>query len=225
MPPAAPPGRRWPLSVILLVAANAVPLVGVLGHRWTVLSVLLLYWCENVTIGAFNVLRIVCARPGDTGDWADKVFWIPFFIVHYGIFTWVHGVLILTIFGGGPPVHDGAGLSPLDLAGAVRRAGLGVAVLALALSHGFSFVRNYLMGGEYRRIGPRELMALPYGRVVLLHVTIIGGAFLVTALGSPLPALVLMIALKTVIDVLAHLAERRKLGEHSGAATATAQVG
>jgi hypothetical protein len=41
------------------------PLIGVLAHHWTVFAVVLLYWCENVVLGVFNVLRMLCARPQD----------------------------------------------------------------------------------------------------------------------------------------------------------------
>ena len=40
-----------------------------------------------------------------------------------------------------------------------------------------------------------------------MHVTIIFGGILVLALGSPLPALVLLIALKIAADVRGHLRE------------------
>ena len=61
--PAETPSRRWPLSAAVLIAANAAPLIGVLAHHWTVFAVVLLYWCENVVVGVFNVLRMLCAQP------------------------------------------------------------------------------------------------------------------------------------------------------------------
>jgi len=94
---------------------------------------------------------------------------------------------------------------------AVRQAKLGVAVVALVASHGFSFVHNYLANGEYRHVQLTQLMTQPYRRVAVLHITILGGGLLVTALGSPLPALVVLIVLKTALDGRAHLAERTKL--------------
>src|SRR6266516_2465912 len=78
--PRAP--QRWPPSVIPLLLVNAIPLVGVLAHHWTVFVVLLLYWCENVVVGAFNVLRMVCAYPQVSIAWVGKLFVIPFFMVH-----------------------------------------------------------------------------------------------------------------------------------------------
>jgi hypothetical protein len=207
--PTAP--SRWPVSSAALILANTAPLIGVLAHHWTVFAVVLLYWSENVVVGVFNVLRMLCARPNEAIAWAGKAFIIPFFCFHYGMFTFVHGIFVVGIFGGAfgkGPISS----SPLGLLTAVRQAGLGWAIAALVASHGFSFFHNYLAGGEYRRVGLPQLMFQPYGRVVVLHIGIIGGAFLVIALHSAVPALVLLIALKTTLDLVAHLAERRKLG-------------
>lgn len=209
--PADSSPRPWPISSAVLLAANVAPLIGVLAHHWSVFAVVLLYWCENVVVGVFNVLRMLVAQPQVALAQAGKVLLIPFFCVHYGMFTFVHGVFVFGLFGGGFKT-GGFRLSPHVILDAVRQTGLGWAVAALIASHGFSFFHNYLAGGEYRRVGLAQLMMQPYARVVVLHLVIIGGAFLVMALNSPVPALVLLIVLKTAIDLGAHLAERRKLG-------------
>jgi hypothetical protein len=54
------------------------------------------------------------------------------------------------------------------------------------------------------------LMSQPYGRIVVLHLTIMGGGFLMMALGSPTVGLVLLVVLKIGLDLSAHLRERRK---------------
>jgi hypothetical protein len=56
-------------------------------------------------------------------------------------------------------------------------------------------------------------MFQPYGRVVILHITIIIGGFLSVFLGSPLVALLFLIILKIVIDIATHLREHRKYRE------------
>src|SRR6185503_10154265 len=81
-------------------AANMVPLFGVLALDWTVFSILLLYWCENVVVGVFNVLRLIFVQPRNPVVWVGKGFLIPFFMVHYGGFTFVHGMFVLSMFGG-----------------------------------------------------------------------------------------------------------------------------
>ena len=206
--PAAPDDRGVPPSAMVLVAANLVPLVGVLAFHWTVFSVLLLYWCENVVVGAFNVLRMVAASPRNVAADVGKLFLIPFFVVHYGMFAMVHGIFVLALFGPGGRVSP----SPALFLAAVRGAGIGYGALAIVLSHGFSYLHNYLAGGEFRNASVQQLMVQPYARVMVLHLTILVGGFAAKAAGSPVLALLLLIVLKTAIDLRAHLAERRKLG-------------
>ncbi len=148
-----------------------------------------------------------------------------FFTVHYGIFWTVHGVFVRLLFGSGsgpfgaPWSGPGMGL-PLALPGGTPGfaqplgpvmggvgGGFALAVLSLVVSHGTSYVVNYLGQGEDRSLSPMALMQQPYGRVIVLHVTIILGGFVVMFLGQPLLSLVLLVALKIGVDLQAHLRE------------------
>jgi len=80
---------------------------------------------------------------------------------------------------------------------------LGPAVAVVA-SHAFSFADNYLGKGEYRQFFLVEEMFRPYRRIVVLHLTIIGGGFLIQFLGAPALALVLLVLLKTGVDAVSH---------------------
>jgi hypothetical protein len=82
------------------------------------------------------------------------------------------------------------------------------------LSHGYSFVANFRRRGESFK-GQGDAMAAFYKRIVVMHLTILFGAFLTTSLGSPVWGVVLLVALKTGVDGWAHLAERRR---HANAA-------
>ena len=196
-------------SAILLIAANLLPVYGVLFLDWQVFPVLLLFWMENVVVGVLNVFKMLLASPSRPVGWVAKAFMVPFFCFHYGMFTLVHGVFVFGLFGGyftsGAGLPDGTALSR-----AVGEFGLGWALLALCLSHVASFVINYLGKGEFRQASLSRLMQQPYGRVVLLHVTIVIGGFLVMMLGSPVFALLLLVSLKGFIDLLAHIREHRR---------------
>ena len=49
-------------SAVLLVAANLIPLVGVLFFGWSLWTILVLYWVENGIVGFWNVPRIMLAQ-------------------------------------------------------------------------------------------------------------------------------------------------------------------
>jgi len=198
-----PSPRRFPLwSSAALVAANLVPLWGVLFGGWSVLTIMVLFWVENLVIGGFNVLKMLTVRvPGPVGI-AAKAFMVPFFTVHYGVFCLVHGVFVFLIFGGS--MFGGHAAQPFADAPAIVRP-LFIPILALITSHGVSFYTNFLRGGEWLRTPLPSLMGQPYGRVVILHVTILLGAFLVMITGSGTAPLVLLTVLKTGADLVAHL--------------------
>jgi len=207
---AAAPASYWLRpSVLALVAANLVPLGGVLFLGWEIFPLVFLFWLENVIVGGFNALKMLLAAPALPAGWVVKAAMIPFFCFHYGMFCLVHGVFVVVLFGRGTVAVKGfpdAALFWQVLTGQH----LFWAALALAASHGVSFVLNYLRSGEYRQARLETLMQAPYGRVVVLHVAILGGGFLIMGLGSPVWALALLVFLKIGLDVRAHLRERRR---------------
>jgi hypothetical protein len=79
--------------------------------------------------------------------------------------------------------------------------------VALFLSHGWSFLANYIGRGEFRTTSPSSAMSAPYGRVIVLHLTIIFGAFLIAAFGAPIGALLVLVVAKTILDLSLHLRE------------------
>lgn len=209
LPHGKPLPQEKPVSVWVLVAANIVPLIGVLFWGWDVFPLLLLFWMENVVIGVLNVLKMLSADPADAALWAGKLFMVPFFCVHYGMFTAGHGVLLLGLFGG--EGFQPTGFSPLESASrAASEYGLWLPIAVLAASHLFSFLWNYFYRGEFRRASLAELMMKPYGRIIVLHLTVLLGGFGAMALGSPVWALVLLIALKIGLDLKAHVKEHFK---------------
>lgn len=195
-----------PLSAWVLVAANVLPLVGVLFWDWDVFALLVLCWMENVVVGVFFILRMMFADLEEAALSVGKLFMVLFFCVHYGMFTAVHGVFVFTLFGQGRYRVDG-----LDaLVPAARAAddyGLWVPLAVLFASHFFSFAWNYFYRGEFRSAKLTKLMVAPYSRVVVLHVAIILGGIAAMALGSPLWALLVLVALKVGLDLKAHVKE------------------
>lgn len=198
-------------SVIALILANLVPILGVLLFRWEVFPLMFLFWSENVIVGGFNVLKMLLADPESPVEWIGKFFTIPFFCVHYGMFTFIHGVLVIGLFGGG--LRQGPGFPGLETFWRIIQENhLGWAILGLAISRGISFATNYLGNGEFRRASLQQLMQQPYGRIIVLHLTILFGGFLMMAMHSPVWGLLLLVGLKIVLDLRGHFAERRKFG-------------
>ena len=52
-------------------------------------------------------------------------------------------------------------------------------------------------------------MTQPYGRLVIMHLTILLGAFVSIFLGTPLGSLLVLVVLKTALDLAFHLRQHR----------------
>jgi hypothetical protein len=189
--------------------AYLVPVFGVLVLHWEVFPLMFLFWSENVVVGAFNVLKMLANQPASPFNWIVKFFLIPFFCVHYGMFTYVHGVLVVAFFGGNPKNMNGFPTAT-GFWHVMNEYALGWAILGLVVSHGISYVTNYLGKGEYQRVGINQLMSQPYGRIMVMHFTILIGGFLIMALHSPVAGLLLLVVLKTALDLSSHVGERKK---------------
>ena len=199
-------------SAIMLIVMNLIPVFGVFFLDWDVGYILALYWLENVAIGVINVFKILTAKGKGVagvempGMQAAKFFIAPFFCVHYGIFTLVHGVFVFAVFQNGGPFGGGFGGSPFETATTLIPSLL-LPALGLFGSHVFSFFKNYIGGGEYLRKSAPEMMAAPYGRVIILHVTILFGGFVTMILGSPKLVILLLVFFKITTDLVFHLKE------------------
>jgi hypothetical protein len=196
--------KRLPLSLAVLVVANLLPLVGVVFFGWSVFELVALYWFENVVIGALNVLKMLLVKPEGGVPMVAKMATAAFFTFHYGMFCLVHGVFVATLLG--PKGLDGGpGSNPISMVGNLVADGGGWMVVGLLASHAFSFVSHYLIRGGRRRTDLARLMAAPYGRIVVLHIAILFGAFVITAMGEPIAMLVLLVAGKIALDAKLHL--------------------
>lgn len=205
------PIDRLRSSALALVVANLVPIYGVLALGWKVAPIMVFYWTENLVVGVFNIAKMARAQGSVAGSGTtlngkpvtqeSRRAMMLFFAVHYGFFTLGHGVFVWAVFSPGRGVFLPQ---------------LGLALLILFASHGYSYRRNFIGRGEYLRVSFVQLFWQPYARVVVMHVSILAGGTLAAAMGSPIGALLVLVGLKTLIDLGAHWLERRKFSARFG---------
>ena len=200
----APPPSLMSPSGLALIAANLVPLAGVLFFGWDLASVIVLFWAESAVIGFYTALKMAVV-----GKFAALAM-VPFFIGHFGGFMAGHFLLIYELFvrgafarGPAPPAREAliAVFGPLWLS-----------LAALFISHGVSFVDNFLGRREYLGTTMKALMIAPYNRIIVMQLALIFGGWIILLLKSPVPALALLIVFKTALDFMAHRKEHSVQG-------------
>ena len=183
------------ISIGSLIVSNAIPLIGVLFFGWSVSTILILYWSENVIIGFYNVIKMALAQVETKRQLASqRYFLIGFFIVHFGIFTFGHAAFVFSFFGQENPSFQS--LFP--------------ALLPLFISHGVSMYVHFIKNKEYERISFEDLFFQPYKRVIIMHLTIIFGAWVAIAFRLPSLVLVVLIFLKITVDIVFHKKEHHR---------------
>lgn len=182
-----------------MVAANLIPIFGVFMFGWDVGTILVLYWLESAIIGVLNIPKMWACE----GGLGSKLFLTPFFIFHFGGFSIGHAFFLKDMFKMGSTFDSLLSGGPLVWS-----------ALTFFISHLFSMLFNFFGKKEYVGRLANEQMFFPYGRIVIMHIVIILGGGLVMAVGQPVVALILLIALKFAFDMAAHTMEHDGKPQH-----------
>lgn len=207
----------------MLIIGNLLPIIGVLFFQWSIFAILIIFWFESLIIGMFNVIKIFMSgflRPSDMKGMqiVGAFFFSGFFTFHYGIFMFVHLMFLIFLgkefnmigvsfdgnlgtIGGGILENVGYLVSktfsgPLELLNSPV-----LCVLLILVYNGIYFASGFVRKKEYLRKGMTVLMGEPYGRIVVMHMTIIIGFFVTSLFPDQSWIIVIFIALKTLFDV------------------------
>jgi hypothetical protein len=189
------------VSIISLLIVNIFPIIGVTFFNWDLSSIIFLYWLENIVIGFYTVLKMIrienknyigksLQKDGQTKEYMLKIPLILFFIVHYGMFTLGHGIFLIFL------------LTPnLKMSGTIL-----VGLVSLFISHGISYQRNFINKSEFKKKSSILQMFAPYPRVIIMHLTVLFGSYLMISLNlKTFGALLILITSKTAVDLITHI--------------------
>lgn len=186
-------------GLIGVVLLNIVPIIGLFFFQWTAFEVVFFFWLESLAIGVGCLLKMLFSP--HAVSIVQRLFAMVFFCIHYGMFNFGHGMFVFMLMDDMAENHsqalmNGSSGSLLTLYEKVAQLVVDnqwewivaqVFVLQLCL-----VMRDFWM----RQVDmPNKELFKPYGRVVVMHVAIIGGAFLSTMVGNGGVALMLVLVL------------------------------
>jgi len=217
------------VPILISVAAfvgNIIPLYGILYWGWDTFQLLMLYWMETAIIAFFTLLRIARLAPNapqarsrasstrygeitinGRPQKASQFALVGFFALHAGAFILVHLLFLWLFFSREwlKKVHGvGSFFYELFVANYVW-----AALLFLIIASGVALLIESTQRLPPPASAPTEKPADPVGtivgslylRIVIMQVAIIFGA-MISGLSGSLAPLVIVIALKTLIDLL-----------------------
>jgi hypothetical protein len=202
--------RKLKPSDLFLMGINLVPIWGVWFANWNAREVFMVYCLESVIIGFYTLVKLGIASLvirkdvwNETGGTTTKMpglFFMIFFLVHYGFFIAIQ----LSIF--------------LETSGAEKAYGISNAwdflvhyqrylsdyskwlLLGFVISYGFFLLKDYLLSGAFRITPMGAIMFEPYGRIFVQQFTVIAGS-LFLGLGAGHVFITIFAAIKIFFDV------------------------
>ena len=200
------------LPVAIAIVLNLIPIVGVLFWGWSAFALIFLYWLENVVIGA-RTLASMAANAVLAGglNAVGALFFGAFFSFHYGLFCFVHGTFVVSLFGGGFAGDDMFDLMKTAQDLFASEPNLLIGFASIVLWQVVQFVL-FVARGEAKATNPLALMAAPYPRIIVLHLAIIFGGFLLMALNQPVAGILVLALVKMGFDVAEAMGKGPRFG-------------
>lgn len=201
----------WFVRVLFVLAVNAVPVYGVYYRGWSASTVVALYWAENLLVAVFTCARIALHRvltrkrghwrqgqlgtkvndkpssQGLLGEYATMAF----------VFTAAHGLFVGAFIAIGGENHGGDAHWQFSRDQFVYGLQWIAATLALEFAFDAFTLRRRSFAWLKAYIGQRM------GRVLVMHFVIIFGMFAMMTTDSPFAMLYVLIAFKTLWDLVA----------------------
>ena len=222
-------GTRLPATA--LIAANLVVAAVTLFRGWGFYEIILVYWCEAIIIGGYNVPRMVLVGLAgepfgkwiDAGNFGARVFLLlmvlAFYAVKFGGFALGTGMLVAAV----PAFlsHSNDGSSAIWHGLHAVGGGVALAVAVLFVSHGISSVMNYLVRREYENTNLIALLFWPYVRMSLVAAVLAAGlivAALMPAFDTSTIFGVVIVLVKTAADLAMHRIEHAWLSRKTAMA-------
>ncbi len=188
----------------LIIGGNLVVLLGVMLWDWSLFDIFYIYWLENVLIGLVTAMRMLMVSAAwGIGMVIGTLFSVAFFTVHYGMFCFGHGMILFDLFYKGTIDFNSEPILMFNYALNDTSQGMFYAIVGMVIVEIIRFIQQRAEDKRDAAI-PQAIMFSPYGRIVILHVTIIMGGLGAQALGDPIWALLLLVILKTTYDLGAH---------------------
>lgn len=202
-------------SLFAILGSNALTVGVASWQEWPLVLTLWPYWCQSLVIGWYARRRILALRTFTTTGFTIDGRPVEanaqtqhraanFFLLHYGFFHLLYAVFLLIMAG-----MKSTGPQSFTLDYGQYRALDWLMVLWLALGFWWSHRASYREHAEAdlrREPNIATLIALPYARVVPMHVIVLVGA----VIGNTASVLLFGV-LKTAADALMHTVEHRWL--------------
>lgn len=168
---------------MVAIFANLLPVYGVWFEGWSAIEAFIVYALETLIIGMLTVLKLLIATFAKGKDtWYNHgakanvggLFFVFFFIVHFGIFTAVQTTIFSQVAGITP---NGSGMMHFFFHWYTYiNKEIGIMLGGFLFSYLVNNFAPFIISADYKRKSMMLLMFEPYGRIFIQQFTVILGS-------------------------------------------------
>lgn len=179
--------KKFRIADIALIAANIIPVLGVWFWGWNPTEAFIVYALETLIIGILTICKLLAATLARGYDeWPANgsvtkqsgLFFILFFIAHFGLFALIQTTMFSQSAGITPP---GSGLFHFFFKWyTYLNKDILYMLIAFALSYVIRSFIPFIVNNEYKTTPFMLIMFQPYGRIIIQQFTVILGSMFLT---------------------------------------------
>jgi hypothetical protein len=192
------------ISIISLIIANIIPIIGAMMFDWGVFEIMILFWAETAIIIFYFIIRIIFIYK----YWS--ILLVPFFLFHSGAFMFIH-LMIINLISVFPQNYIYTGQIIANLKDVFEH--WEFVLLPLFISHGISFIFNFLVNKEYLKsdykTNTNKINTNVYPRILFMQAALIIGFMLSLIIGQTIGFILILFGVKIYFDLLAHKKEHK----------------
>lgn len=199
--------QKYYPSLIPLLIANSIPLIGLIFFNWNSAEILFYYALENIPIGFYTVLKMIKVGIYKKINIYKVIGLILVFMIHYSGFVFGHLLFVIIILSESISNNTNIMLTNYNFSHQIL-----MGLLFYFFSHGISFKVNFIDKEEYKKYTLKYLFTLPYNRIAVVHISIFIVFFTILIFKLNFVSLLAITLLKLFLDPKFHIRERLRAG-------------
>ncbi|MFN6944560.1 MAG: DUF6498-containing protein [Cytophagaceae bacterium] len=185
-------------SLVVIIFFNLITLVSAWVWNLSLYTILLIYLLECVIIALYSLLKIFIVRDRENFSnlaalWFYKLFFFPLYIAVVGSMLGGYIYYIHELYGGGKKSQFSTYGENLDF--------IWLAVVSIFLSYGFSFIKDFLISGEYKTLTIVNLFGRVFLRIIMLNIFLMIVSGFLAYFFTQQAAILFLILLKIGFDI------------------------
>ena len=201
--------KKLTRSDYFIIAANLIPVYGVLFEGWSAEEIFLVYCIETIIIGIFNLIKMaIVTSIRKTDTWYNGpirtqqhgLFFMIFFLIHYGMFVAIQMSIFFGVSGIGKKV-DFSFFSFFYKWPGLLGDHSWTMLAGFVISYGFGMIYNFILPGTYRTISLMQLLFQPYIRIFIQQFVVIAGSMFLS-FGAGKAFIIIFALIKIFFEVI-----------------------